>query len=207
MKPKPSVRYRGVTYFLQSSGRYYQDGRHGAEERLLHRRIWTDRRGPIPPGHVVHHINGDWQDNRIGNLALMPLAQHSREHTTHLMRTRPDFRASADRGMAKAIVKAAEWHRSPKGQQWHKGHGKRSWEGREPIKAVCSICGDSYDTYFATRSRFCSRACEQKECYQRHKTATAQCALCGAAFVFNKFRRQECCSRRCAIRKRNDLLP
>lgn len=33
-----------------------------------------------PPGLVIHHMNGDKTDNRIGNLMLMTRAEHNADH-------------------------------------------------------------------------------------------------------------------------------
>ena len=35
-----------------------------------HRAVWIDANGAIPPGAVVHHIDGDKTNNHISNLAL-----------------------------------------------------------------------------------------------------------------------------------------
>ena len=63
-----TILYAGERFRIQTTGRYYQSGRKGSPERLLHRRIWIDNFGAIPEGFVVHHKDGDWTNNRIENL-------------------------------------------------------------------------------------------------------------------------------------------
>lgn len=49
----------------------------GGKDYLEHRLVWESECGPIPPGMVIHHINGLTGDNRIENLALMTASAHS----------------------------------------------------------------------------------------------------------------------------------
>lgn len=198
---KKFVVYKGEKFWLQTTGRYYQSGRKEVSERLLHRRIWVEAFGEIPAGMQVHHKNEDWTDNDLGNLELVPESEHKSAHMTKSMAD-PDFRANAMRGLEVAREKAAEWHASDDGIEWHKAHGKKTWEGRAPTKASCVVCGSEFETFFPSRAKFCSRSCEQKDSFQRHKTSTGVCVLCGKEFVFNKYRKQECCSRVCSNRLR-----
>lgn len=46
--------------------------------------IWQAYNGPVPLGHVVHHINRDTLDDSPANLVLITRAEHLAEH-------RPEF--------------------------------------------------------------------------------------------------------------------
>lgn len=45
--------------------------------QVEHRVVWERENGPLPPGWVVHHLNGIKSDNRIENLYAMPNKSHS----------------------------------------------------------------------------------------------------------------------------------
>ena len=196
-----TVIYQGEKFHLQTTKRYYQSGRRDAQVRSLHRRIWTDHNGPIPDGCEVHHKDNDWTNNVIDNLECLPMLVHQRMHMAERYLDE-DYRKSNAAQLIAAQEKAKEWHASPEGLAWHSEHGKESWVNRAVASAVCSVCGSSYETYFPDRSRFCSRACERSEGYQRNKTAKGACALCGTEFLYNKYRKQECCSKNCSNKLR-----
>lgn len=62
-----------------TTGRYtkiYKDGKAVDEHRV----IWESINGPIPKGCVIHHVNGDSHDNRIGNLVMMTHKAHMQLH-------------------------------------------------------------------------------------------------------------------------------
>ncbi len=56
-------------------------GAHGW--RALHRILWEDAHGPIPPGHVVRFKNGDTLDCELANLELISRADLARRNSIH----------------------------------------------------------------------------------------------------------------------------
>lgn len=199
--PKYLIR-NGECFWLQTSGRYYQAERPDLGERLLHRRIWTEAHGAIAEGWVVHHKDGDWTNNEIGNLEAMPHSDHARMHLKERMQN-PEARKRASDGLRKAQEKATKWHRSRAGRAWHSKNGKEVWKNRKELTNTCAVCQSPFKTFWP-RSKYCSKSCMQRDYYAvRYKTAKGICALCGNGFVYNKYRTQKCCSRTCAIRLRH----
>jgi hypothetical protein len=195
--------YKGEKFWLQTTGRYFQSGDKTQSERLLHRRIWIDHNGEIPSGYAVHHKDGDWRNNDISNLEIMPIQQHMRLHM--LDRWSDERHAARFRDGLKAARNAAKaWHASPEGLAWHSANGKAAWDGRSRVKSLvkCEKCGGDIHTYFLTRTRFCSRKCGRNNSYRVHFSSDRKCAHCGDAFVANKYRKTAFCSRTCSNRAR-----
>ena len=202
MADSERIVYKGEVYWLQKSGRYFASRKPLFGERLLHRRIWSEANGPIQKGFEVHHRNGDWRDCALDNLECLEGRSHWEKHSHE---RRAVMRKNIDSGridMDKARELAKLWHSSPEGLEWHSVNGKRSWDWRETESKVCVRCGTEYDTYFATRSRFCSDACAQSVAVRRYFTDNRTCAFCGKPFVANRHRDTACCSRVCSNRKR-----
>lgn len=63
----------------------YVDIRVNGRRQAMHRLIWEEAYGPIPEGHVIHHLNGDRADNRLENLELMTSAQHGKLHRNEFL--------------------------------------------------------------------------------------------------------------------------
>lgn len=203
MKPVSEyVDYLGERFYVQSSGRYYSSGDTSAEVRLLHRRVWSDANGPIPDGMVVHHKDGDWRNNEINNLELMPVEDHSRMHMVE--RWAEDGNRAAFRvGLEKAREAAKAWHASDEGIRWHSENARKVWETRTPKEATCSVCSSVFLTFWGDKAKFCSKSCTNKVTYKKHKTSQRTCAMCGDGFLASKYRATAYCSRACSNRHRS----
>lgn len=77
--PERERRLRG-TGGIDKTGYKYLVWGPGRRRKFEHRIVWEAANGPIPDGHVIHHINGNKLDNRLENLQLMTRSEHLKEH-------------------------------------------------------------------------------------------------------------------------------
>ena len=77
----------------------------------------------------------------------------------------PEHRKRSAEVLASVSAKAAEWHASPAGKEWHSENGKHSWVGRTRTRLLCGSpdCGRHFDTAFPTRALYCSSNCKERE--------------------------------------------
>ena len=62
-----------------------------------HRLIWQHHNGPVPNGHVIHHVNFNSKDNTLANLQCMEYHAHKELHAAAVRGTNnPIFKIKAD---------------------------------------------------------------------------------------------------------------
>jgi hypothetical protein len=198
---KEHVIYKGNKYYIQSTGRYYQNGNSHIKPRLLHRKVWFDHYGEIPEGYVIHHKDHNWRNNNIDNLELIEKKLHLKNHAKELYNN-DDYVRKNKIALNKAQIAAKQWHASKVGHEWHIKHGKSCWENKKKSPINCCVCNKIYLTPFPSRTRFCSQSCQQKISYQYHKTDIRFCKICNKEFKANKYRKTLTCSRSCGSKLR-----
>lgn len=169
-----SITFNGFTYNRYpnsknlSHQRYFQ--RSGGDN--LHRAIWRHHNGPIPDGHDIHHRDGDWNNNDISNLECITKADHYKQHYqyTSEFNSRPEQLEHLDR----VREKAAGWHKSDEGREWHRNVSakalisggpaqtalaqKRADQSANPVTKVCVECGAEFQSPTG-RATLCGNAC------------------------------------------------
>ena len=144
-----TVVFNGVRYNRRPGRKYYKTNRWDKERKRyyaesLHQAVWKFHRGPIPQGHDVHHIDGDYNRNVIDNLELLTRSEHARRHRTF-----------------------AKYSQSAKGRAEQSKRIKKLWAAVEFRSCVCTACGGEFQTRWLRNPKYCSQRCCAREGYRR----------------------------------------
>ena len=63
-------------------------------------------------------------------------------------------------GGTRAMADTDGGHASAEGLAWHSENSKQAWKDRQPVSAICTVCGADYKTFYSARSRFCGGNCK-----------------------------------------------
>ncbi len=166
------IEFNGILFNRRPGKRYFW-GKGGALS--LHRAIWAFHNGNIPPGHDVHHKNGDWNDNSVENLECLTPREHASRHPG-----RGTFPGQREH-LIRIREMAAEWHHSEEGRAWHREHAKRVGNNRISRTIKCSQCGKGFESKcYEKGNRFCSRRCSNE--WKIDRLPAKNCELCGKEF-------------------------
>lgn len=183
--------FNGCKYKKNQFG-YWLGGRKQKGFGTLHRSVWGFFNGEIPKEHIIHHIDGNKSNNEIENLKLM----HYKEHNSIHMSTE-ERKFISRQTIKKAQEAAREWHGTQEGLEWHKKHGKETWNNKPMFKRTCEICQKEYESKWE-HSRMCSNACRSEF---RRRTGKddefRKCEICQEEFKCNKYRSTKTCSKEC----------
>lgn len=116
-----------------------------------HRYIWEVNYGDIPAGYVIHHKDGNKNNNSIDNLECIPLSEHSRIHMLGNKRSEESIEKER---LTKERNKLLKYKDIPEGY----------W--------VCNTCGEllllSY--FYTDKSSWHGHSNECRECRSRKRS-------------------------------------
>lgn len=126
---------------------------------MNYRKIWQDNFGEIPPGHEIHHIDGNRNNNTPSNLKCVTIEEHYRIHFDQedygaciIMSDRMRLSIEEKRDLAK---KAAENDKRWKGD-------KNYWYGKSTSSNVKKIWDNRTETEIKRLSEKISKTRKEK---------------------------------------------
>ena len=154
-----TITFMGKTYHKNRAG-YYRS-RVGGTERKLHVEVYKMYKGEIKEGNVIHHIDGNKDNNITKNLVQVTPSEHQKIHG-NLEKYREE-RWSKIKSRLRTIickecgkeVKATNTHQKFCSQRCCKRYNTRN----KKRKYICQICNKEFVGHPYTHPKTCSSEC------------------------------------------------
>lgn len=124
---------------------------------LAHRMVWEHHNEKITEKMVIHHKDGDKDNNDISNLEMLTISEHRKQHWKD-----KELRKIALKQLEK--VRPIKWLQSEEGKKAVSEKGRQVWAERGYHTIICEHCGKK--AQFRRWARFCAKSCYMK---WRHK--------------------------------------
>ena len=177
--------------------KFYQDKKTGywistTSPRIrAHVWVYENHHRNISKGFHIHHIDGNKSNNEISNLQALSVKDHFSKHDSEERRKKNLKHIEEIRPLTK------EWHCSEEGIEWHRQHGLKTWEQRQPFEIECKHCLKKSKTKMFHQN-FCSNSCKSAWRRAQHLDDEERiCPICEIKFIVNKYAKTKTCSYQC----------
>lgn len=190
-------KFNGLTFYKDKRRGYYY------ENSGIHQAVWRYYRGDIPFDYNIHHVNGDKDDNNIGNLQMHSRSDHAREHGAHL-----------EKKIFTCVVCGKPFEATGRVNPLTCSPNCRARKNHKPFKDIketrqCVICGKEFITSKFRKAETCSPHCTALLARQSRRSGRCkqnnteiwearQCVVCGNTFAVRARTETKCCSQVCA---------
>jgi hypothetical protein len=159
------VKFNGLTYFRypESPSLRCRNYFKAMGNKMLHREIYKTFNGPIPKGHIIHHLDHNVLNNNPSNLVLLTQSEHNRIHNAE----RPYPTTNTEY----ARTRLKEFYQTEEGRALQAKRTAELWKKRRasPGRIItCAQCGNEFETKCTKPVRFCSHRCWQRD-YNRNR--------------------------------------
>lgn len=156
------VVYKAKKYYLHKSGYWTREKVLENGKRrcvLLHRVVWEDHNGPIPPKYHIHHKDGDRGNWDIANLECVSQSEHTRYHR----------KKEVAEGGLQSFREKAKWLCTTAQGKALRRAGYLRWRREKPLEiGHCTHCGEVMEIIMRVK-KFCSQGCWKKYHYLQKK--------------------------------------
>lgn len=195
MVERETIEYDGKTWYRYPNSKRSSDRNYYQKcGKFLHHYVWEKYHGQRKKGWCIHHIDGDFGNNKIENLEEITRKEHQG------VKHKPEGSTLQKRQEWCDKIRnfASEWHKSEAGKEWHRKHAQEQNFGHlEYGTAKCEVCRKEYIKK-SIHQRFCSNACKSQ--FRRNNKLDEIekiCEFCQQKFYTNKYTNARFCSKQC----------